>query len=358
MATENDAKYLTQYLNEREIFSASKYLEFPLVSNEKHTMKSSLNGYVKQRIPSIKLKELVSESNYMIEIHGIPSEILLKYVIDINLKEIELEYNKWPRNTICSRRPKYFQCKQKKLIIISIISGNDYIRHYCGLLRYFLYFECNINNMNILKVIVYPQMSTNLCLWTGFNSRIVHKNDNILIYGYSFLFLEYILNHFNSNILIKLTEFENYYYKSIRYKLNGLILNFYECKHHGWGNLSAIVMSEVCRLGIHEIIYISKGGCCDNMNNIYNKVYCPSNFTFCKYNKIQYQLININNLIPNGLLQFYACYDTGMHFSLPSVIEEDINVAHIIHSNYVKANSIDNEVSQIAYQIYKHNKKQ
>ena len=86
----------------------------------------------------------------------------------------------------------------------------------------------------------------------------------------------------------------------------GRVLNFYECKEHGWGDLSAITMRRAAELGACEILYVSKGAACAHADDVYRRVMCPSRFVTCNRDTV------VASCAPaNGLLR--ACPNLDTH---------------------------------------------
>lgn len=341
---------LQSLLQQRRSYSPSSFLDFPLVSPSEHTMGESLRGYVAQRIPEEAVQRALS-LGFRIEVHGVSSELLEanqeQLGISSRLQEIDLAYNRWQRAK-CSRRPIFYLAEEQKKIVVSVISGNDYLRHYAALLRHYVHHETEANPEETVTIIEYPALQNALCEWTSFDQAI--QEGDLVCYGYAADLLAYMQREGGPSSLQALGVFENDYYYAARYLLHGkLTVNFYECKHHGWGDISARTMRRAAQLGASEIIYLSKGATCESPAQIYEKIYCPTRYAFARYQTLVAQTTSL----PNGLLKTFPELETGLHVSPPCVMEEDFTLRALASS--LGASSLDNEAAQIALQLEEHN---
>ena len=97
-------------------------------------------------------------------------------------------------------------------------------------------------------------------------------------------------------------------------------------------------------------MYISKLGTLTNINDIYSKVFIPSETFFMRGKEIVYSNENINK----KFLSMYDNISTGPHISVSTILEE--NTVQKCVAQKLKINSIDNEISQIANTIDNFNK--
>jgi len=217
-------------------------------------------------------------------------------------------------------------------------------------------------------VVTYHDAETHFCTWTGFDERVVYPGD-VVLYGYAGELLEYLQKTPQDNLparykLNPLSIFDNYYHKASRFALETydsqgnpskgpVVLNFYESKDHGWGNLSAETMKRAAELGASEVIYFSKGATCESPECIYEKVYCPTKYVVSRYDKI---MASTQGHLRNRFVEAFPTMGTGTHFSPPCVMEEDFNLSRVAHDE-VGASSLDNEAAQIAVQIEQTNKR-
>lgn len=150
-----------------------------------------------------------------------------------------------------------------------------------------------------------------------------------------------------------ISKYENNYYISVRYKINnGTIVNFLGVKYSFLGCISAKIAYTLCKYGVKEIIYVGKLGTFGSNEDLYNKIFSPTNYLIMYYDKV---IKTVNNL-QNNFAKQYGKYDTKTHVSVPTVLEEDLKQGR--KARLLKTKSIDNEISQIAYAIDEYNKEQ
>lgn len=138
---------------------------------------------------------------------------------------------------------------------------------------------------------------------------------------------------------------------SKRYKLqNNQTVNFLGVKYSFWGNMSALITTTLCEQGAQEILYLGKLGTFGSPQEIYNKIFSPTQFVVMEYTKV---LSNIS-CVSNNFVEKFPEYNTGLHVSVPTVMEEDLKLRKIAQN--LGAQSIDNEISKMANSIYLFNK--
>lgn len=82
-----------------------------------------------------------------------------------------------------------------KKIIVCIVPGSSYIRHYVGVLTHFLAFTENPVSQerkkispadidDIVTVVTYPKLESEFCVWTNLDPVFMNAGD-IIVYGYA-----------------------------------------------------------------------------------------------------------------------------------------------------------------------------
>lgn len=316
-----------------------------------HTMFDSIDTYCLQKFPVDMVKEGLLH-NWEFEVHGIfPDHFAglarqLGYEI---LKEVDFQHNirKKRFNFI---RPKFFLCKNeqnKNVFVVAVNSGHDYVFHYASMLKHIISLY-SVQKADLIKVIRYPLAESSIHVWTKLNSSIV-KRDDLVIIGY----VEEIDTFFQkADFLTKTGGYENEFYTSIRYtnKNTNTVINLIGVKFSFWGCISAKLVTQMCRLGSQEIIYVGKLGTLSSPKDIYTRIFSPSDFLIMYHDKV----VCVVSDLKNNFLTHSPEMSTGLHVSVPTVVEEDYVQREITAG--LKINSIDNEVSQIAYSVAKYNR--
>ena len=211
-----------------------------------------------------------------------------------------------------------------------------------------------------LRILRFPLMEKHLTAWTGFDH--VPKPGDTLIYGYADELKQYFLNHcreLSIQSFEKISEYDSHHYYSARYEVRSeahpqaasRVLNFYECKEHGWGSISALTMTRAAELGVSEILYLSKGATCRDPQDIYQNLMCPTSYHSWQRSSsamMNGQIVKCtaSSRLRNGMTEWMPSLDTGLHISLPTVIEEDSTFRDFL--TFTSASSVDNEAAQMA----------
>jgi hypothetical protein len=310
----------------------------------------SIDKYVSQRLPA-QLFEYAVSNDLSIHIHGVYPNHFNVLKKKFGLSDCK-EYNFLPnkrKKEFNNIRPRYFICKDSSNIEgihVLVTPGADYIYHYASMIRHITNFLSN-ETQHLLNIHRYPSLEKNIANWTNLDSNLINKNDSVVI-GYVGEIEEYLNKHLP---LKKLTSFENEYYSSKRYKIGNKTLNFLGVKYSFWGNMSSYIATKCCELGINELVYIAKQGSLTKPEDLYTKIYSATSYLCMSSLKIT----NYVDQLENPLVKLFPELDTNCHISVPTVLEEDYRQREIASKNY-QAQSIDNEISQIAHAIYEFNK--
>lgn len=341
------------FLHKNGQFYTFQYQEkienIPFCFEDNHTMSESLNNYIFQKLPISTLHYYI-KNNLLIEMHGVFANDIEEFarIYQINLvKKINFSYFGTAKkfNTI---RPSFYEGFRngRKTLFIFVTPGRDYIHHYGSFIKY-VYVSLNkkIKNFFIFR---YPLAEIKICDATELNPRFVSENDRVII-GYVEEIRTKLAKEKDS---IYLNSYENSFYKSYRYlmKSNNTIINFLGVKFSFWGDISSKIAYKLCKLGASEIIYIGKLGCLTNIKDLYKKIFIPSIYFIMTNYKI---LLTVSKL-ENKLLRKFPQLNTYGHLSVPTVLEESYIQRNV--ANYFSINSIDNEISQIAYSINSFNR--
>lgn len=316
-----------------------------------HTMFDSIDEYCIQKFPETAIRKCLLE-NYTFEVHGILPQHFEELQTFLNFTEVTKIY--FQNNPTSKRfnflRPSFYKCinnKGEKIFVVAVGCGHDYTMHYASMLQHVL----DIFTVSIkVKIIRYPLAESALPIWTGLDSKIIKKDETIIL-GY----IDEIEKEIKKKrFLEQISLHENDYYISIRYKniKTNSIINLLGVKFSFWGDISAKITTRLCRLGAPEIIYIGKLGTLGTPDDIYKKIFAPSKFLILYHDKVVGKILNL----PNKFLESHKTLDTGYHVSVPTVIEEDYVQRQI--TNKLSINSIDNEISQIAFSIKHFNESQ
>jgi hypothetical protein len=330
----------------------SQFLNFPIVNQNEHSMADALPKYVDQKIATAVIEEAIA-NGLNIDIVGCPPS-LLSQTSPGNFEEINVRYEKKISKKENYIRPSYYYKSNNsdKSLVISVMSGEDYLKQYTAMVSYFVKFGLEKEPDDHIRVTFYPTLQDNMTFWTGLDSKFVKPNDTVLMGNIS-NFFDYLQKE--GLIVEKIEEVENPYYWASenpyywasRIRLGDRTLSFLRVKHSFWGNMSSLLVSRILDLGASEIIYLSKVATLKEPENIYKKIYSPTQLAI-----LEEKQIKIIERLPNYLVKKFPELDSGMHISLATVMEQDFDTSVLVHS---MAATLDLEVSKIAKAILEYN---
>jgi len=326
----------------KSIYSRKEKLSLnhiPFCLPHEHTMFHALDTYVEQKLPFKEIFEVLNNGG-RIEVHGIyPSHFeVLKMHSESGWEEINF-YHKPSTRKYNVVRPRFLTNSDKTRFILCVAPGSDYIQHYGAIVRHACWRKEIFAD---IELYYYPTAFETLASWTHLHKGFI-GNADIVIIGYVQEVHEAVLRKINMK---PLRSAYNPYLESRRYVLpNGSVVNFLGVNFSFWGNLSAVLTQGICLSGASEILYVGKLGSLQSAESLYEQLYVPSKYAVLNCD----QLISQVDDVRNGLLEAFPHLDTGMHVSVPTVLEEDYRQRGL--ANTISANSIDNEISQIAFVI-------
>lgn len=322
--------------------------EVPVCRMLDHTMYAALDEYVQQKFPAQIIKKAII-SGKTIEIHGIyPTHLqeVCEYLGFSDLQKIDFDHN--PSQKMFNFvRPEFYFAKrdEKEILLVVVTPGRDYILHYASMIKHLIaIYTTKVDK--ILKVFRYPYVENSIHTWTNLNQDFFGQND-ILIIGYVEEFNKYLLQ---SKVKCEyLSSHQNEFYQSRRFRIGKKVVNLLGVKYSFWGNISAKIVYQACRMGTSEVIYFGKLGILNSDKDIYQKIFSPTKFIVMYHDKVICNICDLQNKIAG----FIPKIDTNYHVSVPTVLEEDYIQREI--TTELGIESIDNEIAQIAFAIKKFN---
>jgi hypothetical protein len=316
-----------------------------------HTMFDALDEYVAQKLPTAELYQALVDGR-AIEVHGIYPEHLLATGGALGYSDLEpiAFASARPGRALNFVRPRYFTARNEHgepVMIVAVTPGRDYVRHYAGLVRHYIYHHTN-QAEDIVSIIRYPEAEATLPAWTGLANGFVVPGD-VVVLGYVRELLAFLREHPGVAVL---GCRENDYYWSTRLAVpGGPVVNLVGVKFSFWGTIAATLCQTLCEVGVSEILYLGKLGALSSPLHVYTRIFCPSHFVVMDHRQVRRGVA----APPNGLLRRFPGLDTGCHVSVPTVLEEDYLQRHA--ADELAAASIDNEISQMACTIVDHNRR-
>jgi hypothetical protein len=313
-----------------------------------HTMFDALDEYVAQKLPTAALYQALIDG-VSIEVHGIYPPHLPALAPSLGLGEISPVPFAPQRGdkTLNFVRPSFFRERSAsgERLLVAVTPGREYLRHYAGLIRHFLFLHTSQAQARI-RIVRYPEAERSVASWTRLEHGFVSPGD-IVIVGY----VEEIGRALRTHGYEAGATRENAYYLSARYRTpSGQMLNLIGVKYSFWGGLAGRLTEAFCRAGASEILYCGKLGALSAPTDVYERIFCPSRFVHLEHQRLVEEIAPP----PNRFLRRFPELDSGAHVSVPTVIEEDYLQRDA--ASAVAASSIDNEITHMAAAVASHNR--
>ena len=321
-------------------------LDFPIACAKSHTMGKQLSKWAWSKVPKKAIEEVI-QNDITIEVHGVypntPTELLTHYGGSVDVEQID--FTPTSRKQLNYVRPAFSLVNHGKTLLVKVTPGKDYLYHYSGIIRHCLH---QYDRVSLLKIYRYPHIEVTIDEWTMLDNKFITQ-DAVVIMGYVEEAELYLTMHLNNLSLFRKSE--NAYYTATQYRASsGQMIIFLGVKYSFWGDISARIVRKFCKLGVKEVIYISKLGSLRTPNDIYNFVFSPTKYITLGYCDIK----NVTETTLNNIAAMFPELNTHCHVSVPTVIGEDL----VQRSTMIQygACSIDNEISQMAHAISNFNK--
>jgi hypothetical protein len=313
-----------------------------------HTMFDALDDYVTQKLPIAALYQALIDG-VPIELHGIYPEHLPMVAAALgfsNLTEVPFAPHREGKR-LNYVRPAYFRTHNESggRLVIAVTPGREYLRHYAGLVRHFLFLHTS-RAEELVKIVRYPEAERSIAVWTGLDRGFVRRGDTVVVGYVEEIAAELAAaGHFSCEVSV-----DNRYFVSRRYRIgSGRAVNLLGVKFSFWAGISGRLVAAFCRAGVSEIIYCGKLGSLSAPEDVYDRIFCPSRYFLMEHRR----LVETVQPPPNPLLHKFSELDSAAHVSVPTVIEEDYIQRHA--ATAIEASSIDNEIAHMAAAVARHN---
>lgn len=303
-----------------------------------HTMGEAVHAYVTQRVAHTLLTRAYADRT-PIEVHGIYPHHLDRIVPGaVRLPADRVAPPGKVYNTVrplCFRAPR--EDGRGHRLIVAVPPGRDYVMHYASLVGH----HATVHGAGrdaLHRVLRYPLAEHSLAEWTGL-AHFVGTGDRILI-GY----VQQLVPLLVATGARIVGESANAYYGAVRLRFpGGEQVCALGVRFSFWGCMSARLAEACRRFGAREIIYAGKLGALTGPGDLYRRLFVPSGYVHFESPP---RLLAPAECPPNPLLERYPDLDSGVHMSVGTVLEEDVQQR--AHARRFAVTSIDNEISQIA----------
>jgi hypothetical protein len=305
--------------NEREELPLSM---FPFVSSSEHTKGTLLDEYIKDKVSSTILDEIIKNQTKL-EIHGIYDghiKIIRKKLGWDKIEDmgpIKQEIEK-PLG-FKSRYPRFYKVSKnsEEFFVLSVFPGKEYIIHIASLIKN--YIERNKNGLSdkILRVFRYPVAEQKVYSWSGIEDSKIIKDGDIILIGY--YIVPYLYKYEIKLYGIYPKKPGLFRWIILKNKLGHRIL-FFGFTYNYWGSIIGRICEGFLKDGASLIIHIANLGSCREPEDIIRSeesVFMPMFFT-----KIEGASVIFAKNPWNPLLELYENYNSGIHTCVNSLLEE------------------------------------
>ncbi|MGF7238526.1 MAG: hypothetical protein ACQSGP_26715 [Frankia sp.] len=315
----------------------------PVADVHGHTMAGDLDTYVTQRLPVRPLTRLLQAAPG-VEVHGVYPTHFPAVASQLGYTRISpvspLRQQGKPLNAV---RPRLFSGRDHEgrlCALLAVPPGRDYVLHYASLVRHFVGRNPTTTGQPV-DVWRYPEAEQRIARWTGLDGHFVRPGDTVVLGN-----VEHCAAEFDRLGIAADTEPANGYYTGRRYRLPGGRATVLLGSHFSyWGSISTHIATRCCELGAREILYVGKLGALSSPIDLYTRLFVPSQYAV--FHRLL--LVATADGLPNGVLERFPGLDSGLHVSVPTVLEEDYHQRSAVGG--LGATTIDNELSQIAVAI-------
>jgi hypothetical protein len=297
-------------------------------------MGAAIDAYVRQRIPTTLIDELLS-TGMKVEVHGMYPTHAPRVVDGLRMLYPGREF---PGKSYNVLRPRLFVGVGKRVTVM-VPPGLDYLLHNASLVYHHL--RAGGRGAGDLRVIRYPRAEEAIGIWTGL-ADLVGFGDR-LVMGYVSEIGEWLLRA--GGVVVDRTERRYYGLSRVRLR-SGQEICLLGVRFSFWGSISAHLAVTCQQLGVAEIIYAGKLGTLTSPEDIYRRILVPE--AYLEFGG-PHGVIAGAAAPPNALLAAYPELGSGVHMSVATVLEEDI--AQRAYADLYGVQSIDNEIAKMAHAL-------
>ncbi|KAL4785055.1 hypothetical protein BJX76DRAFT_367213 [Aspergillus varians] len=324
---------------------------FTRPSTANHTMSYALVQYCLSRLPMQHLERL-GQLKIPIELHAAPFQFLQKHHSAFGFDWVERLV--WRTHDLYKLynflRPELLLAQesgsQRLVTILTIMPGEDYIRHYASILEVAQHDGAIPSNDGPIHCVLYPHLTQSMMTWTGFTELSANiEPGEIVVLG----FVAELLPRFASLVPTSrvIWRQESLYYGLVRLELRpGLVFNLVGAKYSYWGNLGGRIVTELAARRPRAICYIAKQGTVLSPDHIHCRIYSPTRYSVFDKGEACWRGDDHPALPINPLSSRFPTFDRGLHVSTPTIVEQDVELRKQLAAH--GAASIDNELAQMA----------
>lgn len=313
-----------------------------------HTMAHELDRYVGQRVPVPELRRAAIE--------GAPVHVLGVYPSHLPVVAARLGFRlrrtvPWSDRRdrrVNSVRPGLHVATdraRRRSLVLSVPPGRDYLVHYASLVRHVL--VRTGADVETLRVVHYPEAERRLASWTGLGRNLLGPDPSAVVLGK----VDLLGAGPTSDDRASWTGTTDYYWVRRYPRPAGGEAVLLGVHFSHWGALGGRIAARCCELGARDIVYVGKLGVLTSPEDIYARVFVPTRYALIDGPRVR----TVSTGPPNPLLGRFPSLSSGLHVSVPTVLEED-HVQHRVALG-LGAHTLDNELAGMAVAVQRWNRR-
>lgn len=315
--------------------------QVPRCEPSSHTMGFELDAYVSQRLPSKRMVAALHEVDE-VHLHGISPAHFPQIADRFGYSELQaLPPNMSANKSANGSRPRAFvgRCDSgARCLCIAVMPGRDYVVHYTSLMLHHLAGRWPVSAWR------YPVAEETITQWTGLTGLLDDLGGQTVIAGKTDLLV--------AHMSLGRTELRHdtpYYSVERHLTPAGQRVTLLATHYSHWGEMSGPITRALCEAGAREVIYVGKLGTFTSPRDLYSRVFVPSSYAVMRGENVVVPTFSV----PNRVLEALPTLDTGLHVSVPTVVEESCRQRHV--ATTIGAASIDNEIAHMALTVRRWN---
>ncbi|MCW1908801.1 MAG: hypothetical protein KIH63_005680 [Candidatus Saccharibacteria bacterium] len=331
----------------RELYAKVELIDIAEVSKwaaEDHSMATSLNQYVENRLPTQTLHDIQANLTDIVVLGMYPTHFE-RTASGLGIAGVQVLH---PHPAPVSKRfnyvrPNFFLASNKRTLYVCVPPGKSYLKQYTSIL---LYFFSSQKLKPTFTLRYYPIAAETLAEWTDLANETFDHN-SVCIIGH--------VDEFEKNIPAlasnaKVVADNPYFTRTTINLPNEVKAELVGFKFSFWGDIAFRVAFQLYKGGCNEVIYFGKVGALERHIDLYKTIIIPESFMIIEHDRV----IEESFSVPNGLADFVKSHTH--HVSTPTVMEQGYVQRNRLEQ--FRPQTIDNEIAYIALATRRFNEMQ
>jgi len=218
--------------------------------------------------------------------------------------------------------------------------GRDYLRHFAALVAHVV----GRHTRRPVRTFSYPAAERSLPRWTELEADLLGGAGTV-VFGK----IELVGPALREAGLRAVQRRETDFYSAVTLAGPHARVTLLGVRFSYWGCIGGRLAARCCELGVREVLYVGKLGTLGTPAEVYGRLFVPSSYAVFDGLAVR----TLSSGPPNGLLATVPTLETGLHVSVPTVLEEDYAQRELAAT--LGAATLDNELAQMAMAVHQHN---